>query len=81
MKQRGGARPGAGRKSKAEEHQLSFAMDAIGDSEKVLRVLYRNALKPENTQDRQLWLAYKYGKPKENEGLPTEMIINVLRNS
>lgn len=56
-------------------------MEGIGDSQKVLQVLYKNALDPKNAADRQLWLAYKFGKPKENEGAPTEMIINVLRNS
>jgi hypothetical protein len=29
----------------------------------------------------QLLLERGYGKPKDNEGQPTEMIINVLRNS
>lgn len=77
---RGGKQPGAGRKSKAEELRLSAIMDDIGNSEKVLKVLYENAMNPKNVADRQLWLAYKYGKPKENEGLPTEMIIRVQRN-
>lgn len=77
----GGKREGAGRKSKADELRLSAIMDDIGNTEKVLQVLYKNACDPKNVADRQLWLAYKYGKPKDNEGLPTEMIINVLRNS
>lgn len=78
---KGGKQPGAGRKSKADELRLSAIMDDIGNTETVLRVLYKNACNPKNTFDRQLWLAYKYGKPKENEGLPTEMIIRVLRRS
>lgn len=77
----GGKREGAGRKSKADELRLSAIMDDIGNTETVLKVLYKNACDPKNVADRQLWLAYKYGKPKDNEGLPTEMIINVLRNS
>lgn len=77
---RGGTRPGAGRKSKAVELRLSAIMDDIGDTGKVLKVLYKNACDPKNAADRQLWLAYKFGKPKDNEGAPTEMIINVLRN-
>jgi hypothetical protein len=81
MKKSGGNRKGAGRKSKAEELRLSAIMDDIGNTTKVLSVLYKNALNPRNTADRQLWLAYYYGKPKDNEGQPTEMIINVLRNS
>jgi hypothetical protein len=80
MAGKGGAMPGAGRKSKADELRLSAIMDDIGNTEAVLKVLYKNALDPKNVADRQLWLAYKYGKPKDNEGLPTEMIINVLRN-
>ena len=77
---RGGKQPGAGRKSKAEELRLSAIMDDIGNTEAILKVLYKNALNPKNVADRQLWLAYKYGKPKDNEGAPTEMIIRVQRN-
>lgn len=78
---KGGKQPGAGRKSRADELRLSAIMDDIGNTVAVLKVLYKNACNPKNTADRQLWLAYKYGKPKENEGLPTEMIIRVLRRS
>lgn len=70
----------SGRKSKADELQLSAIMDDIGKTETVLKALFKAACDPKNTQDRALWLAYKFGKPKENQGLPTEMIINVLRN-
>ena len=63
---KGGARPGAGRKSKAQELQLSAIMDDIGNTEEVLKVLFQQAKNPKNVQDRQLWLAYKYGKPKES---------------
>jgi len=71
----------AGRKSKVEELRLSAIMDDIGNTEKVLTNLYKSACRPGNIHAAQLWLAYKYGKPKENEGLPTEMIIRVQRNS
>lgn len=77
---KGGVRPGAGRKSKADELRLSAIMDDIGNTEEVLRTLYKAACNPKNVQDRALWLAYKYGKPKDNEGLPTELIVNVIRN-
>lgn len=70
----------SGRKSKVEEFRLSAIMDDIGNTEKVLLNLYKSACKPGNVQAAQLWLAYKYGKPKENEGQPTEMIINVRRH-
>jgi len=75
----GGKRPGAGRKSKAEELRLSAIMDDIGKTETVLKALYADACKAGNIQAQQLWLSYKYGKPKENEGLPTQMVINVRR--
>ena len=78
---KGGKRVGAGRKSKVDELRLSAIMDDIGNTEAVLKVLYKSALDPKNSFDRQLWLAYKYGKPKDNEGLPTEMVIRVQRNS
>lgn len=55
-------------------------MDDIGNTEEVLKTLYKAACNPKNVQDRALWLAYKYGKPKDNEGLPTELIVNVIRN-
>lgn len=71
---------GRGRKSKAEELRLSAIMDDIGNTEAVLKILYKSALDPKNKEDRKLWLAYKYGQPKENEGAPTEMIIHVKRN-
>lgn len=77
---KGGVRPNSGRKSKQEELRLSAIMDDIGKTETVLKALYVAACDPKNYQDRALWLSYKYGKPKENEGLPTEMIINVIRN-
>lgn len=66
---------GAGRKSKAEELRLSAIMDDIGNTEKVLKNLYNSACKPGNVAAAQLWLAYKFGKPKENEGQPQEISI------
>lgn len=77
----GGKREGAGRKSKAEELRLSAIMDDIGKTETVLRTLYKAACDPKNIQATQLWLAYKYGKPKDNEGAPTELIVRVQRNA
>lgn len=77
---RGGKQPGSGRKSKIEELRLSAIMDDIGKTERVLKALYTAACKPGNIHAQQLWLSYKYGKPKENEGLPTEMVINVRRS-
>lgn len=78
---KGGVRPNSGRKSRAEELRLSAIMDDIGNTETVLKALYKAACDPKNSHDRALWLAYKYGKPKDNEGAPSEMIIRVQRNS
>jgi hypothetical protein len=64
---RGGARPGAGRKSKAEELGLNDLMDSIGPTDKVLQAIYKLATgsKP-NIEAQKIWLSYKYGKPKES---------------
>lgn len=78
---RGGKQPNSGRKSKQEELRLSAIMDDIGNTEKVLTALYKQACTGMNTQATQLWLAYKYGKPKDNEGAPTELIVRVQRNA
>lgn len=66
MAGKGGATPGAGRKSKAQELQLSAIMDDIGNTVEILEVLFKQAKNPKNYQDRQLWLSYKFGKPKES---------------
>lgn len=68
MKPRGGAREGAGRKSKAEEFGLAEKIDlALGENwtEEVLKAIYKEA-KAGSLAHGQLILAYKYGKPKEN---------------
>lgn len=75
----GGKREGAGRKTKAEELRLSAIMDDIGNTAEVLQVLFEQAKNPKNTQDRQLWLAYKYGKPKESVQVEGDMSIVLTR--
>lgn len=65
----GGARPGAGRKSKAEEFGLSSKMDSIGKTEDVLQSLYEIATNPANKmhiEAAKLWLSYRLGKPDNN---------------
>lgn len=74
----GGARPGAGRKSKAEELGLSDLMDSIGPTEAVLKRVYELAVgvkenkkegikeKAPNIEAQKLWMSYKFGKPKES---------------
>lgn len=76
---KGGKRTGAGRKTKAEELRLSAIMDDIGKTEEILRVLFKQAKNPRNFADRQLWLAYKYGKPKESVQIEGDMEIVLTR--
>ena len=49
-------------------------------AEEILLALYKKALKGD-TRAAELLLNRGYGKPKDNEGNPTEMIIRVQRNS
>lgn len=63
----GGARVGAGRKSKAEEFGLAKLLDdcwVVSDRKKVIQVLNKAALKG-NDRAAALLLAYAYGKPTE----------------
>lgn len=76
---KGGKREGSGRKSKADELRLSAIMDDIGNTAEVLEVLFQQACNPKNTADRQLWLAYKYGKPKESLQVEGDMSIILTR--
>jgi len=76
---KGGKREGAGRKTKADELRLSAIMDDIGNTAEVLEVLFKQAKNPKNTSDRQLWLAYKYGKPKESVQIDGDMTIGITR--
>lgn len=49
-------------------------------ADKILQAIYQRALKGD-TKAAELLLNRGYGKPKDNEGQPTEMIIRVQRNS
>lgn len=49
-------------------------------AEAILQAMYERALKGD-TKAADLLLNRAYGKPKDNEGEPTEMIIRVQRNS
>jgi hypothetical protein len=75
MGKNGGARPGAGRKSKAEELGLDALMDSIGPTEAVLQAVYDQAVK-KNVKAQQLWLSYKFGKPKETVNLKSDNTIH-----
>lgn len=63
----GGKRPGAGRKSKAEEFGLAALLDECwtrAERKEVIRTLYL-AAKKGNERAAALLLAYAYGKPHE----------------
>ncbi len=63
----GGRRPGAGRKSKAEEMGLAALLDncwPVSDRKHVIRTLHL-AAKNGNARAAALLLAYTYGKPHE----------------
>lgn len=59
---------------------LGKEVKGITIAQKILGVLATRAQKGD-VRAAQLLLERGYGKPKDNEGQPTEMIINVLRNS
>jgi len=79
MGKNGGARPGAGRKSKAEEMGLADVMDSIGKSEDVLKAVYEAATKGKNLEAQKVWLSYYYGKPKESVTIDAGIELKVTR--
>lgn len=83
MATKGGKRPGAGRKPVAVEEDVRAAIRrAIEDSPEAINKIWKSILeKAEKGSDKhaQLLFNYYYGKPKENEGAPSEMIITVNR--
>ena len=61
---RGGAREGAGRKSKDEELKIIERLDNIIESDDVIKSL-KVLIKDGNFNAIKLYLEYRYGKPKE----------------
>lgn len=80
---KGGKRPGAGRKSITHEDNVKEAIKNALGPESLTKIWKKIIEKAEMGSDKhaQILCNYYYGKPKENEGQPTEMIIHVLRNS
>lgn len=80
---KGGKRAGSGRKPLAIEDNAQAAIkEAIKNDPGALSNIWKNIVeKAQKGSDRhaQLLFNYYYGKPKENEGTPTEMIITVNR--
>lgn len=62
---RGGARPGAGRKKKADEIAVIEKMDAVAAPELAFKNLW---LKVEegDVSAIKLWLSYRFGMPKQS---------------
>lgn len=82
-KPKGGARPGSGRKSGIAEDNVKAHIKAAC-SEDDVRAIWHNVVKMAkggSEKHTQILFNYYYGKPKENEGQPTEMIIRVVRRS
>lgn len=80
-KAKGGARPGAGRKPIAVEENVREAIKTALGTESLLKIWQKVIEKAEGGSDKhtQILFNYYYGKPKENEGQPSEMIITVNR--
>lgn len=83
-KPKGGARPGAGRKSVAIEDNVKEIIKlALGRSgeDAMIKIWQKIIEKAKAGSDKhaQILLNYYHGKPKENLEQPTEMIINVVR--
>ena len=60
----GGARQGAGRKSKVEEATIAEQMDAVLDPANVWNAL-ANKVEENDVQAIKTWLGYRYGMPTQ----------------
>ena len=63
-KSNGGARKGAGRKSKADELRFIEKLDNIIDSDEALHKL-KDLINDDNFNALKLYIEYRFGKPKE----------------
>ena len=79
----GGARKGSGRKSAAIEDDVKGAIKAaLARNPGALEKIWDNVIKmAEQGSDKHanIFLNYYFGKPKENEGQPGELIVTVVR--
>ena len=66
----GGARPGAGRKPKADEEKLIEKLDDIIDSKEAIKQLHE-LLSKGDFRAIQLYFQYRWGKPKEQIDVTT----------
>ena len=72
----GGARQGAGRKTKKDEYKLIERLDAIIDSNEALSQL-GNLVAKGDMRAIQLYLSYRYGKPKESVDINSSEGLNI----
>mgnify|MGYP006431026725 FL=1 len=75
-KNNGGAREGAGRKPKAQEQKLIERLDAIIDKDIAVGKLGELVIKGD-IRALQLYLSYRYGKPKESIDLNSSEGLNI----
>lgn len=77
----GGKRRGAGRKSMAVEDNVRAHIKAAMTDADLKAIWSKIVEQARNGSEKhtQILMSYYYGKPKENEGQPTEMIISVKR--
>ena len=75
-KNNGGAREGAGRKPKAQEQKLIERLDALIDTDEALTQLGKLVTKGD-IRALQLYLSYRYGKPKESIDLNSSEGLNI----
>jgi hypothetical protein len=75
-KNNGGAREGAGRKPKALEQKLIERLDAIIDKDEALGKLGELVAKGD-IRAVQLYLSYRYGKPKESVDINSSEGLNI----
>lgn len=80
---KGGKRPGSGRKSLSHEENVRDAIKSALGPESLTKIWKKIIQKAEEGSDRhaQLLCNYYYGKPKDNEGQPTELRITILDDS
>ena len=76
VENRGGSRQGAGRKPKAQEQKLIERLDAIIDKDEALSKLGELVAKGD-MRAVQLYLSYRYGKPKEMQQIDVNTKVNI----
>jgi len=76
VENRGGSRQGAGRKPKAQEQKLIERLDNIIDKDEAIETLGKLVAKGD-MRALQLYLSYRYGKPKESIYLNSSDGLNI----